>query len=127
DLQIQVAAGDLDAQYDLTLTTLIPKSDSGVVANPGMGPAVLTGAGSSCENFYTATVGADGQDYTLINNVWNSTNGQQCIEHNGTGFTITTQTNSAPSTDPVSYPTVILGQKAEHDAFPGAGLPAQVS
>src|SRR5690606_22074206 len=39
DLQIQVAAGELDAEYDLTLTKLVPKSGSDVVANPGMGPA----------------------------------------------------------------------------------------
>src|SRR5690606_13497917 len=116
----------LDAEYDLTLTKLVPKSGSDVVANPGMGPATLTGAGSSCDNFHTATVGADGQSYVLINNVWNPSGGQQCIEYNGTSFTIVSQTGNSPSTDPVSFPAVILGRKAEHFAQ-GGGLPAQVS
>lgn len=126
DLQIQVAAGEMDTAYDLTLTKLIPKSESSVVVNEGMGPSTLTGAGSSCDNYHSATVGADGQNYVLINNVWNPSGGQQCIEYNGTGFTIVSQTGNSGSTDPVSFPAVILGRKAEHFAS-GGGLPAQVS
>lgn len=126
DLQIQVAAGEMNTEYDLTLTKLVPKTESSVVGNEGSGPTTLTGAGSSCDNYYTATVGADGQDYVLINNVWNPSGGQQCIEHNGTSFTIVSQTGSSGSTDPVSFPAVILGRKAEHFAG-GGGLPAQVS
>src|SRR5690606_17932155 len=97
-----------------------------VVANPGMGPAVLTGAGSSCEHFHKFEVGADGQSYWLINNVWNPSGGQQCIEYNGTSFTIVSQTGNSQSTDPVSFPAVILGRKADLLAD-GGGLPAQVS
>ncbi len=126
DLQIQVAAGEMDATYDLTLTKLVPKSESGVVVNEGMGPASLTGAGSSCDNYHTATVQADGQNYVLINNVWNPSGGQQCIEYQGTSFKIVSQTGNSGSTDPVSFPAVILGRKAEHFAQ-GGGLPIQVS
>ncbi len=126
DLQIQVAAGEMDTAYDLTLTQLVPKAESSVVANDGMGPTMLTGAGESCENYHSATVGADGQSYVLINNVWNPSGGQQCISYNGTSFTITSQTGNSGSTEPVSFPAVILGRKAEHFAS-GGGLPAQVS
>lgn len=126
DLQIQVAAGEMDTEYDLTLTKLIPKSDSGVVVNEGKGPSSLTGAGSSCDNYHTATVQADGQNYVLINNVWNPSGGQQCIEYRGTSFKIVSQTGNSGSTDPVSFPAVILGRKAEHFAQ-GGGLPIQVS
>src|SRR5690606_25651499 len=97
DLQIQVAAGEMDTEYDLTLTKLIPKSGSGVVVNEGKGPSSLTGAGSSCDNYHTATVQADGQNYVLINNVWNPSGGQQCIEYRGTSFKIVSQTGNRGS------------------------------
>lgn len=126
DLQIQVAAGSMAANYDLTLTKLVPKATSGVVVNEGKGPSTLTGSGSSCDNYYTANVQADGQSYVLINNVWNPSGGQQCIDHTGTSFTIVSQTGNSGSTDPVSFPAVILGRKAEHFAA-GGNLPIQVS
>lgn len=126
DLQIQVAAGEMDTDYDLTLTKLVPKAESGVVGNDGEGPATLSVAGSSCDNFHVKEVQADNVTYTLINNVWNSTGGQQCIEYLGTSFTITTQTNNSTSNAPASFPAAILGRKANHYAA-GGGLPAQLS
>ncbi len=126
DLQIQVAAGEMDTDYDLTLTKLVPKTTSGVVMNEGMGPAMLTVSGSSCDNFHEKKVGADGKEYVLINNVWNSSGGQQCIEYTGTNFKITTQTNSSGSTDPVSFPAAIYGRKAGISSA-DSGLPLQIS
>lgn len=128
DLQIQVAAGEMDAEYNLTLKSLIPKTDSSVVVNDGMGPKVMTVSGSGCDNYHTARVGADGQEYVLINNVWHpqAAAQQQCIEYNGTSFTITSQGGTSNDDMPMSFPAVILGRKAEH-VTTGGGLPIQVS
>lgn len=129
DLQIQVAAGEMDTNYDLTVTKLIPKAEGGTTPTPGgnVGQAPsLAVAGSSCDNYHVKEVQANNVTYTLINNVWNPSGGQQCIEYLGTSFKITTQTNNSTSHAPASFPAAILGRKANHYAA-GGGLPAQLS
>lgn len=67
----------------------------------------MAAAQSTCST--TGTITISGGQYILQNNEWNSTS-QQCIQVDGTGFTISTASFNSPSNgDPATYPSIYRG------------------
>jgi hypothetical protein len=128
DLQIQVAGGDNEGTFDLKVTSLVPNSDPGFTDPVGNCPAMQVN-GSSCTQYPEVLVKADDKPYYVVGNAWGPGSGEntQCIEWNGTNFTITSQTaDNINGGQPVSYPSAFLGKKTGL-ATSGSGLPVQVS
>ena len=127
DIQIQVAGGVTNSNFDLKVTSFVPNSDPGVVDPTGDCPAMQVN-GSSCNQFPEVKVKADGKEYYVVGNAWGpgSGDGTQCIEWMGTNFKITSQSASSNQAQPVSYPAAILGKKGNL-ATANSGLPIQVS
>jgi len=98
---------------------------TGEPLSSGGGSSGGAGQGTVISNQYGTTTIQDA--YVVQNNAYNVGSGQQTITVSSTGFTITTETGSAPTNGaPLAYPSVYLGA-AYNTISPHSPLPDQLS
>jgi hypothetical protein len=66
-----------------------------------------------------------GGEYIVYNNIWGSSAGEQCIDVNGTGFTVTLSTHN--STGVAAYPCIFKGYHHWLTSTSNSGLPIRIS
>lgn len=119
--------------FDFCLTGVYPSDavspgDGGAVATPEAGSVTRTGTGSTCAQYGKVPVTRNNVPYLVVNNAWSGADETQCIDVNGTSFSVTRQNGTGNTSGaPVSYPSVIYGRKDSSSISASSVLPAAVS
>jgi hypothetical protein len=120
-------------QYDFCITGLFPSDAApptagGPVATPDAGAVSQFGAGTTCAQYGKLSVARNNVPYIVTNNAWGGADETQCIDVNGTSFTVTRQNGTGNTSGaPVSYPSVIYGRKDSSSTSASSALPAALS
>jgi hypothetical protein len=89
----------------------------------GLGSGVMTGMGTSSEQYETTEVGRNDVPYMLITNGWGPGFDSHTVSWNGTSFVVETMSGSRGSGgQPASYPSVFCGKYSVMQV-PDCGLP----